>query len=291
MHREASTPRPGWQHKLEQLGFDYYNMEGKAYWTEQACYVFTADEIDQLEAATVELHGLCLKAVEYVGRQQALAAHAHPAGLGRLHRAGVAARRSDSVGRFDLAYDGKGPPKLLEYNADTPTALYEAAVVQWYWLKDTKPDADQFNLDPREADRGVARDPGQAAAGSPGRTSRASRTIPRISRRRNTCATPPCRRASPASRSPCTWSAGTAALHRTGEMPIQVMASSIPWEWMVREEFGAHVLTDTTAFIEPAWKMILRTRCCCRSSGRASPATPICCRPSKPSTPTSAARM
>jgi glutathionylspermidine synthase len=29
---------------------------------------------------------------------------------------------------------------------------------------------------------------------------------------------------------------------------------------MVREEFGAHVLTDTTAFIEPAWKMILSNK-------------------------------
>ena len=66
MRREASTPRPGWQHKLEQLGFDYYNMDGKAYWTEQACYAFTSDEIDELEAATAELHGICLKAVEYV---------------------------------------------------------------------------------------------------------------------------------------------------------------------------------------------------------------------------------
>src|SRR4029077_16603791 len=37
------------------------------------------------------------------------------------------------------------PPKLLEYNADTPTALLEAAVVQWYWLEETHPTSDQFN--------------------------------------------------------------------------------------------------------------------------------------------------
>src|SRR5258708_34357488 len=67
MRRETSTPRPGWQQKLEQLGFDYYVMDGKTYWTEQACYAFTSDEIDVLEAATEELHGMCLKAVEYVG--------------------------------------------------------------------------------------------------------------------------------------------------------------------------------------------------------------------------------
>jgi glutathionylspermidine synthase len=28
-------------------------------------------------------------------------------------------------GRFDFAYDGSGPAKLLEYNADTPTSIYE----------------------------------------------------------------------------------------------------------------------------------------------------------------------
>jgi glutathionylspermidine synthase len=56
-------------------------------------------------------------------------------------------------GRFDILYNGTTPPKLLEYNADTPTSLLEAAVIQWYWLKDfqkssekcSSPDADQFN--------------------------------------------------------------------------------------------------------------------------------------------------
>ena len=44
------------------------------------------------------------------------------------------------------------------------------------------------------------------------------------------------------------------------EMPIQVLSKLYPWEWMVREAFGQHVLTDTTAFIEPAWKMILSNK-------------------------------
>ena len=38
--------------------------------------------------------------------------------------------------KLTLAYDGTNAPKLLEYNADTPTALVEAGVVQWFWLKD-----------------------------------------------------------------------------------------------------------------------------------------------------------
>lgn len=41
-------------------------------------------------------------------------------------------------GRFDLWYGGAGTtPKLLEYNAQTPTSLLESAVVQWQWLQDT----------------------------------------------------------------------------------------------------------------------------------------------------------
>ena len=47
--------------------------------------------------------------------------------------------------RFDLAYDGTTPPKMLEYNADTPTTLIEAAVAQWNWKQDVHPNADQFN--------------------------------------------------------------------------------------------------------------------------------------------------
>ena len=43
----------------------------------------------------------------------------------------------------------------------------------------------------------------------------------------------------------------------TDEMPIQVLNKLYPWEWMMHEAFGAHVLGDTTAFIEPAWKILL----------------------------------
>lgn len=41
-------------------------------------------------------------------------------------------------GRFDLWYGGEGTvPKLLEFNAQTPTSLIESAVIQWSWLEQT----------------------------------------------------------------------------------------------------------------------------------------------------------
>src|SRR5262245_38689675 len=129
---------------------------GGRYWDETACYVFSGDEIDVLEAAVEELHGLCLKACEHVVRSARYAELAIPGDF--FERVGESWDRRDPTifGRFDIAWDGSGPPKLLEYNADTPTALIEASVAQWFWLEDRKrlaspaegaigAGADQFN--------------------------------------------------------------------------------------------------------------------------------------------------
>jgi len=50
-------------------------------------------------------------------------------------------------GRFDLAGGIDGHPiKLIEFNADTPTALFETAVLQWALLKSNSMDEElQFN--------------------------------------------------------------------------------------------------------------------------------------------------
>src|SRR5690606_18565943 len=60
-------------------------------------------------------------------------------------------REPHLYGRIDLAYDGRGPAKLYEYNYDTPTSLFEAAFFQWDWLERQRErgalprGADQFN--------------------------------------------------------------------------------------------------------------------------------------------------
>src|SRR5438093_6652335 len=143
MRRETLAPRPDWRAKVEALGLDFHTTEGEPYWWEEACYAFSAAEIDVIEEATGGLHRICLEAVDRL-----LAA----GDLGRLNipeefwpwvAASWRRRDPDLYGRFDLAFDGTSPPKMLEYNADTPTALIEAAVVQWYWLEEAKPGRDQ----------------------------------------------------------------------------------------------------------------------------------------------------
>ena len=57
-------------------------------------------------------------------------------------------------GRFDFAYDGAGPAKLYEYNADTPTSIFETAVFQWLWLEDRI--ADGTSTSPRDSRATIA---------------------------------------------------------------------------------------------------------------------------------------
>jgi glutathionylspermidine synthase len=41
---------------------------------------------------------------------------------------------------------------------------------------------------------------------------------------------------------------------------IRVLFKLYPWEWLVGETFGAHLLTGVTKVIEPAWKMVLSNK-------------------------------
>lgn len=154
MHRLILPERPDWRDKARAIGFGFHEMYGEPYWFEGAAYAFTMDEIEEkIEGPTEVLHELCMDLVAAVVEDEAL-----------LRRLSIPEDRFDLVraswrqgdrhlyGRFDLAYDGTGPAKLLEYNADTPTAIFEAAYFQHNWLIDqieagALPEgSDQFNL-------------------------------------------------------------------------------------------------------------------------------------------------
>ena len=153
MERITLDPRPDWQARAEALGFTWHHDSGERYWDESAAYAFSMEEIeDGLEAPTTELHQLCLGLVdEAVTSERLMALLEIPEGL-RDYVADSWKRGEPSLyGRFDFAYDGRGPAKLYEYNADTPTSVFETAVFQWLWLEDRIADgtlpagADQFN--------------------------------------------------------------------------------------------------------------------------------------------------
>ena len=145
MKRLKITPRRNWQAAVENLGLAFHTPRGQPYWDESVCYQFTSREVDELEAATEELQGLCLAAGQFIIDNDRFADFNIPEAARPLIRDAWEKEPPSIYGRFDLMYNGSAPPKLLEHNANTPTSLLEAAVIQWYWHQDVNPHSDQFN--------------------------------------------------------------------------------------------------------------------------------------------------
>ena len=153
MNRIPLGRRPDWRAKAEAAGFDFHSMHGEPYWDEESAYAFALEEVeDGIEDPSTALHGMCREAAAAITASEEL-----------MERLGIPADHMDLVagswtagepelyGRMDLAFGAGGPARLLEYNADTPTSLYESASFQWDWLEDMQaagrlPEgADQFN--------------------------------------------------------------------------------------------------------------------------------------------------
>ncbi|MFV0245866.1 MAG: glutathionylspermidine synthase family protein [Qingshengfaniella sp.] len=130
--------RPDLREKAEAQGFTFLDMHGEPYWDETSCYRFSLREIEeQIEDPATELHAMCLEAVAHVLDSEELLDKLMIPAAHRDYIADSWKTGAPSLyGRFDLAHDGNGPAKLLEYNADTPTSLYESAAFQWQWLED-----------------------------------------------------------------------------------------------------------------------------------------------------------
>ena len=144
MKRITIAPRTDWQKKVEEIGLIFHHTEGRPYWNESAYYAFRASEIDRIELATNGLQEMCLEAAQHVIEHNRFKELAIPDTAIPIIKQAWEDEPPALYGRFDLAYDGD-QLKLLEYNADTPTALLEAAVAQWYWLRELFPKLDQFN--------------------------------------------------------------------------------------------------------------------------------------------------
>src|SRR5690349_10950308 len=150
MKRLHSTPRPDWKARIESQGLVFSTTElpdGKTleYWHEDAYYEFTMDEVETLETTAEQMHLMCLEAAKFLATGAMGGIGIGPQAL-ELAAESLQAGDVDIYGRFDFVYDGRGgPAKMLEYNADTPTGLIEAAVAQWFWLQDVFPEKDQWN--------------------------------------------------------------------------------------------------------------------------------------------------
>lgn len=263
--RIALPVRPDWRAKVEERGLSWHTAEdGTPYWDESAYWLFSEVEVDRIEAATNDLYSMCLAAIAQVVEQKKLAGFGYDAATIALIEQSWARREAQQsfYARFDLAYDGEAI-KLLELNGDTPTSLVEASVVQWWWLEERFPGADQFNSIHEKL---------VAAISGWRRSAGFAETL------HLTCVTPHLEdegtieylaaAASEAGVQTQFIGLGDIGLQSGGGVeqfvdlenrPIRSLFKLVPWEWLLADPFGQALAREAMAerirLIEPAWKM------------------------------------
>ena len=144
MERISISPRRDYQTKIEALGFDFHG----SYWREEAYYRLSPEETERLETATVEAYRMYCDAAQYIIEEKPefmeRILNLPPEIIERIRQSWNVDELS-LYGRLDFMFDEEGTPKILEFNADTPTSLLEASVIQWQWKEDVFPELDQYN--------------------------------------------------------------------------------------------------------------------------------------------------
>jgi glutathionylspermidine synthase len=215
------------------------------------------------EAPSEELASLCLNIIpNIISSEELLTKLAIPKHAWSAISDSWARREPSLYGRFDFSYDGNSPAKLLEYNADTPTSLFESAVVQWFWLKDLidrgdfPARADQYNSIHEvliERWKGISK----------GRFLHLACMTENIEDLGNI-----------AYLNECAVQAGLQTkIIDMGDigvlynqfmdrenLAIKYAFKLYPWEWMLSDTFGRSPAMKNIQFIEPAWKMLLSNK-------------------------------
>jgi glutathionylspermidine synthase len=253
---QDNAPRLDWQQLVEEAGLIWHGAGEEPYWTEGRHLSLTLKAAEALEDAASELHALCLEACEQIVKRGWWDRLAIPeAAIGLVQTSWLAADFS-LYGRFDLAWDGKGQPKLLEYNADTPTSLLEASVIQWQWLEATFPENDQLNSIHEaliERWKSISEKSVHFACAWENLEDR--QTIAYLAET-----------AEQAGKSVELMDMTDIGFSEDGrftdsnEQPIDKLFKLYPWEWMAAEPFFAEIGQERSRFIEPAWKMMLSNK-------------------------------
>lgn len=265
MQRITLIPRLNWQHIVEKHGLVWHTADGKSYWNESACYRFTAAEIETIETATAELYRLCIAAGQHVIDNNLFSRFGIPDYIVPLiRRAWDREPPALNHGRFDLGYDGIHPPKMFEYNCDTPTAILETAVIQWEWKEAVFPKADQFNslhdkllakwkdIAPCLKSRAIHFTHVNDRAGEDTITVAYLRDLAAQAGLKSTAIFT----------KDIGWNSVSRRFVDLDNRSIDVLFHLYPWEWLTNEKFGPHIADsyDAMDWIEPVWKMMLSNK-------------------------------
>ena len=265
MQRIPVIERPNLSAVAAEHQFEYASGIGIRGWDERAYYQFSQTQIENdIVQPAEEIEELCFQVVERViGDERVLDRLGIPEYFWTYIADSWRNNEKNLYGRLDLSYDGNSPVKLLEYNADTPTTLYESAVMQWQWLEQVMDlgfipsNVDQFNeIHERiievfpylnvgelthfacnydfEDDKGTLGYLEECAQEAGIRTSNLKMA-----------------------------EIGINAQGRFTDLDDQIITTLVklyPWEWIMAEKFGQYLPDSSVRFIEPPWKSILSNK-------------------------------
>ena len=275
MERVKIAPRPNWQKTVESQGMYYHTLPseqpegtpgdwktegGRVYWDESTYYHLTAREVDELEECTYWLNQYCLQAVDYVIANDLFEKLGVPASHVAWVKRSWDRDEHTIYGRFDLRYDGDEPPKLLEYNADTPTGLLEASVIQWYWQKEVLEFYDQYNSihDKLLEIFKTLKDyhDGTFYFSALAENLEDYMTVQYL----RDCAIQSGWKTEYLHIEDIGWHEMRKQFTDPNENTIRNIFKLYPWEWMLREQFAEQLLLDTCNWFEAPWKTLLSNK-------------------------------
>ncbi|MCF6330718.1 MAG: glutathionylspermidine synthase family protein [Sulfurimonas sp.] len=133
---------------LEKLGFSWHtDSDGSKYVSDELVQI-TQDEAEAYYEATNTIYDMYVEAAEYVIENDLFFDLGIPFNLvDMIKKSWQSDVHWHIYGRFDLCGGIDAQPiKLIEFNADTPTSLFETALLQWALLKENEmDDSKQFN--------------------------------------------------------------------------------------------------------------------------------------------------
>jgi glutathionylspermidine synthase len=254
MERIATGARADLVRRITELGLPAEHDDGTPYLIADAGYALDKTEIDEIYDASVELERLCLELVNRVVNEDLFDRFDLSPLAARLVADSWDRQARNLIGRFDLAWRPGSPPRLLEYNAETPVALVEAARFQAEWCALAVPGALQFNeIEGRlvEAWRsfGLPRLPVHFTGAAD--DAEATLTLDFLAATARASGLEAVRLDLDA----IGWD-GEKFLD-ADDRPIRTLFKLYPWAWLVEDDFGPHIESSGLVAIEPAWKMLL----------------------------------
>lgn len=254
---------PNWINRLESIGYGYHSENNIPYWVDD--YYFSVSEkfVDEIYEATTELWKMCLEAVEHVIENKKYHLFHIPNYIQHHIERSWNEETPSIYGRFDFAYDQvRNQLKMLEFNADTPTSLFECGVVQWYWKQHYfNKNTDQFNSVHEQLIQSWKEIKpylkGESLHFTCVRESLEDLTNVEYLR---DCALQAGIQTQLIYIDEIGWNGSN--FTDLNDHPITDIFKLYPWEWMIHEEFGHNITNDAlnAQWIEPSWKMILSNK-------------------------------